>query len=623
MTWMRRLGAVGLAALGLFTLASASAVAYFTTSGAGSAAAGVSKLAAPSIASAEASPGGTVALAWSPVTAPGPGAVTYGVDRDGKAADGSCAAVLKVTTCVDNGVAAGRHEYVVTAHWRSWTTAGEETAVNVEGEEEETGVDHLVLNAGTTAPEAGEADDLTLTAVDGAGDPIDEYSGSHNITFSGAEASPSGKKPTVTNSSGKTVNFGSVTKLSFSSGVATVSGSKNGTMVVYAAGAAEIEASDGTLETEVPLSLLVSPGAATKLTLSAATTTPVAGEADALTIAATDAYGNTATSYSGSHELAYSGASASPGGNTPTVSDASGNEVAFGTATPTSFEAGTASVAGEANGVMRLYESGAATVKVSDGTLSATLATTTSVAATAKLQLAAATATPVSAAADNLTVTAQDPYANTTTSYTGVHELTFSGAAASPSGAAPTVVNSSGGTIAFGGATALNFKSGVATVSKSKNGVMTLYAASPAELTVSDGALSSPTPLAVTVSPGAAARFALSGVGVSAGALSSGCLFACTLTGLGNKGTVTAKVAVTDASGNTVSSLGGGHAAAVTTSGSGTIVGTPLPIPSSGPAESASAFTFSSKSSGNFSETITVAKSEGTAYTSATLAASR
>lgn len=127
----------------------------------------------------------------------------------------------------------------------------------------------------------------------------------------------------------------------------------------------------------------------------------------------------------------------------------------------------------------------------------------------------------------------------------------------------------------------------------------------------------------MTVTPAAAARFALSGVGVSAGALSPGCLFACTLTGLGNSGTVTAKVAVTDASGNTVNSLGSGHAVTVTTSGSDTIVGTPLPIASSGPAKSASAFTFTSKSSGNFSETITVAKSEGTAYTSATLAASR
>ena len=619
MRWARRLGVAGLLGVGLLALASASAAAYFTTSGAGNASVGVLDLAPPSIVAVTPAAGGDVTLSWNAVAPPGAGAVAYTVSRDGKGAAGTCAPTLTVTSCTDGGVVAGPHEYVVTARWRSWTAAGEGSTVEVT----EVGTEHLVLSAASATPDVDAADNLTVTAVDGAGATLTDYTGAHNVTFSGAEASPSGSKPTVSNSSGKATAFGSSTKLNFSAGVATVSGSKNGEMKLYAAGAAEIEASDGTLETEAPLSVLVTPGAATKITLSAATTTPVAGEADALTIAATDTYGNTATSYDGSHKLTYSGASASPGGNTPTVSDASGNEVAFGTATPTNFEAGTASVAGEANGAMRLYKSGAATVKVSDGALSATLATTTSVAAAANLQLAAATATPVSAASDNLTITAEDPWANTTTSYTGVHELTFSGAAASPSGGAPTVVNTSGSAIVFGGATALNFKSGVATVAKSKNGAMTLYAAGPAELTVSDGALPSATPLAVTVSPAAPTRFALSGVGVSAGALSSGCLFACTLTGLGNSGTVTAKVAVTDASGNTVSSLGSGHAATVTTSGSGTIVGTPLAIPSSGPAESATSFTFTSRSSGNFTETITVAKSQGTAYTSATLAASR
>ena len=616
----RRLGAAGLVALALpAVLASASALAYFTTTGAGNASVGVLDLVAPSIVAATPAAGGSVALSWSAVTPPGAGTVTYAVSRDGKGAGGSCTVTLSVTSCTDSGVAAGTHEYVVTAKWRSWTAAGEGRTVEVT----EAGTEHLVLSAASATPDVAAADDLTVTAVDGAGATLSGYTGSHNITFSGAEASPSGSKPTVSNSSGKATAFGSKTQLDFSAGVATVSGSKNGAMTLYAAGAAGIEASDGTLETEAPLSVVVTPGTATQLTLSAATTTPAAGEADALAIVATDTYGNTATSYSGSHDLTYSGASASPGGNTPTVSDAAGNAVAFGAATATSFAAGTASASGEANGVMRLYKSGAATVKVSDGSLSSTLATSTSVAAAAQLQLEAVTTTPVSAAADNLTITAQDPYANTTTSYGGTHELTFSGAAASPSGAAPTVVNASGSTIAFGGATALNFKSGVATVSKSKNGAMVLYAAGPANLTVSDGTLSNLAPLAVTVSPAVAARFALGGVGVSAGALSSGCLFACTLTGLGNKGTVTAKVAVTDASGNTVSSLGSGHAATITSSGSGTIVGTPLPIPSSGPAESATSFTFSSKSSGNFTETITVAKSEGTAYTSATLTASR
>jgi hypothetical protein len=55
----------------------------------------------------------------------------------------------------------------------------------------------------------------------------------------------------------------------------------------------------------------------------------------------------------------------------------------------------------------------------------------------------------------------------------------------------------------------------------------------------------------------------------------------------------------------------------------GTITGTPLAIPSTGAAETATAFTFTSKASGSFTETLTAAASEGTSYTSATLTASK
>ncbi len=132
-----------------------------------------------------------------------------------------------------------------------------------------------------------------------------------------------------------------------------------------------------------------------------------------------------------------------------------------------------------------------------------------------------------------------------------------------------------------------------------------------------------PTPLAITVSAGAAARWGITNVTISAGTLASNCIFTCTLTGLGNSGTVKAKVAVTDSVGNTVSALGTGHAAKVTTTGSGTISGSPLAIPATGPAESATTFTFTAKSSGSFTETLTVAFAEGTAYTAATLVASK
>jgi hypothetical protein len=276
---------------------------------------------------------------------------------------------------------------------------------------------------------------------------------------------------------------------------------------------------------------------------------------------------------------------------------------------------------------MKLYKPGATSPKVSDGSLpTATIAVavTVSAAPASKLTLAAASTTPVAAAADNLTTTALDPYCNTATSYTGAHNLTFSGASTSPSGAAPTVADSSGIAVAFGSATALNFTAGVASVSSAKNGVMKLNRVETANVSATDGSISTSVPIAITVSTGAAARLGLVQINISAGTLGSPCFFTCTLTGLGNSGTVTAKVAVTDSVGNTASNVGSGHTVKITTSGSGAIAGTPLTISETGLAESTSTFTFTGKSNGNFTETVTAANATGTpAYTSATLTASK
>jgi hypothetical protein len=480
----------------------------------------------------------------------------------------------------------------------------------------------LALTAVATTLAAGESDNLTITAFDTYGNTATAYAGTKSLTFSGA-AAVGANKPTVANSSGTATAFGTATTISFTAGIATtVTSTKNGVMKIYAAGKASVNVSDGTISNAAPLEVTVSPLTATKLALTATTTTPAVGEADNLTVTAQDTYGNTDPTYAGAKSLTYGGASASPVGNNPTVSDSSGNAVAFGSATPTSFSAGVAGVSGNANGVMKLYKIGAATITVSDGVLSGTLATTTTSTAT-KLILAATSTTPAPAVADNLTITAQDAYENTVTTYAGAKNLTFSGASASPNGTAPTVANSAGTATNFGTATAITFTAGVATVTTTKNGVMKLYRAESANVSVSDGTISS-TPIAITVSPLAASRWGFTSVTLSAGSLGANCVFACTVTGLGNSGTVKAKIAATDAYGNTVSALGTGHSAKVTvTSGSGTISGSPLAIPATGAAESATTFTFTSKSSGNFTETITAAFQEGTAYTAATLAASK
>ncbi|HTT93233.1 MAG TPA: fibronectin type III domain-containing protein [Solirubrobacterales bacterium] len=738
---------LGPAALGLclavMALAAAPALGYFSTTGSGTLTAGVASLGAPTISSAKAATGGTVTLAWSKATAPG--AVAYYVTRNGGAAGGDCPTIAEPENedfgCTDSGLEPGTYAYRVVAKYRSWTA----TSAAVEAKITIGAPDHFVLAVASTTPNAAAADNLTITAKDRAGTTVTSYTGSHSLTFEGAAPSPGGTAPTVSNSAGTAVAFGTATALTFSSGVATVSSSKNGVMKLYKAGPTTISVTDGAIESEVDPVVTVAPLAMSKLVLSAATATPTAGAEDALTVTATDTYGNTATGYTGSHSLVYSGASASANNNKPTVSDKSGNDVAFGTATPTSFTAGVAGVSGEANGQMVLYKAAAANIKVTEGSISsATVSITASPAGATALKLAAATATPTAGAADALTVTALDAYGNTATGYTGSHSLVYSGAAAGPAGDAPTVSDEAGTATAFGAATAtaftagvaavsgtangamvlykageaaaikvtegsmssaavnvtaaaataaslkltaatatpvvatadnltttaydaygntatgytgshsitfagpeagpsgtaatvsnssgtavnvgtatsLSFTAGVATVSSTKNGVFKAARSGAASLTATDGSISTAAALALTVSAGAAAKYAWVAPTISAGTLGSPCLFTCAITTLGNGGTFVAKVAVTDSLGNVVSNLGTANAVTVTATG-GSITGGSLTIATTGLAESTTAVTYKSPTSGSFSNTITAAKASGTAYTSATATASK
>lgn len=128
--------------------------------------------------------------------------------------------------------------------------------------------------------------------------------------------------------------------------------------------------------------------------------------------------------------------------------------------------------------------------------------------------LAAATTTPTAGAGDNLTITAKDIAGNTVTAYGGDQTLTFSGASAIGSNQ-PTVTSKTGSAVAFGTAETNTFTNGVATVSGSSNGVMTLYKAETANVTVSDGTHTGA--LSVTVGAAAAANItATSGGGQSA-----------------------------------------------------------------------------------------------------------
>ena len=129
----------------------------------------------------------------------------------------------------------------------------------------------FVLAAATTTPKAGEADNLTITAKDAGGNTAASYTGAHNLTFGPVADSPSGAHATVSNSSGTAINFGTATAISFTEGVATVSGGKNGAMTLVKAGATSITVTDGSITNGSGLAVTVSAGTAARIAWTKAT----------------------------------------------------------------------------------------------------------------------------------------------------------------------------------------------------------------------------------------------------------------------------------------------------------------------------------------------------------------
>ena len=122
---------------------------------------------------------------------------------------------------------------------------------------------------------------------------------------------------------------------------------------------------------------------------------------------------------------------------------------------------------------------------------------------------------------------------------------------------------------------------------------------------------------------GATSSLAFTHAVASAGVLSSPCYFTCTATSLGNSGTDQSSASRSPTPTATSSPhIGSGHSVAVTTTG-GTLTGGTIAIPATGAAESATEFVYTSKSNGNFTDTVKAATSAGTVYTNATITASK
>ena len=243
-------------------------------------------------------------------------------------------------------------------------------------------------------------------------------------------------------------------------------------------------------------------------------------------------------------------------------------------------------------------------------TATATSAPVTVAPATAHHFQVTVPATATAGTALSVTVTAQDIANATFTGYSGVKSLVWSGPGTPSGGLAPTFPAT------------VTFTNGVGTAS------VTLTKQEVTTLTATEGAVTG-TSSSIVVSAGGAARLAWTQVTISGGTLSSPCSFTCTATGVGNFGTFTARVAVTDDSGNPLSNLGAGHTVTVSTPTSGATSGgsftapTPgtsvtLTIASSGAAESTAAFTFRATNGNWGSNTFTAATASGTSYTTAT-----
>jgi phosphoribosylcarboxyaminoimidazole (NCAIR) mutase len=446
--------------------------AYWTATGTGGGSGPVGTLNAPTISSA--TPGaGTATLTWSAVTPPGSGSVSYYVQRNGGSPVGNCptqAAPTSVLTCTDSGLAKGTYTYTVTAVWRSWTVTSSPAQVTLASGAPH----HFVLSAATTTPTAGQADNLTITAVDAAGNTVIGYTGSHSLTFSGAGTIGS-FSPTVTNKSGAAINFGTATAITFANGVAAVSAGSNGAMTLYKAGTVTVSVTDTSIS-GTSASITIGAAAANKLSFTQSPGDTTAGVAFASQpkVTVQDQYGNTVTSDTSSVTIAVTGGAA-------TLSGCAAN--------PTAATAGVATFGG-----CTITTAGTYTLTATDGSLTSAVSGSFTIgpAAANKLSFTQSPGNTVAgvAFASQPQVTVQDQYGNTVTSDTSSVTIAVTGGAATLSGCAANPKPATAGS------------SGVVTFSGCKiTTVGTAY-----QLHATDGSLTAADSTAFNITPGAAKK---------------------------------------------------------------------------------------------------------------------
>jgi hypothetical protein len=259
--------------------------------------------------------------------------VSYYVTRDGGVPAGNCPTLASpsgMTSCTDSGLSIGSHTYKVVALWRTWTaTSSPVSAQVIPGP-----ATQFTLAATTTTPTAGAADNLTITAKDALGNTATAYTGSHNLTFGPVADSPSGAHATVSSATGTATNFGAATAITFTAGVATVSGANNGVMTLVKAGASSITVSDGTITNGAGLAVTVNAASAARLGWTQATSTGTLSSPCLFTctgtglgttgnfkanVSVTDSSGNTVSALGSGHTVSVTAASGTITGGSLTI----------------------------------------------------------------------------------------------------------------------------------------------------------------------------------------------------------------------------------------------------------------------------------------------------------------
>jgi hypothetical protein len=354
---------------------------------------------------------GTITVGWTPATQPTGVVVQYQVIRtDGPGSPATvCTVASSVTSCQDTGLIAGTpYDYSITAILDNWQTTPIKASAT-------TASPTLSIALSTNSTTAGTPITVqTITAmVGGVTDPT--YAGAKTITWSGLANSPSGGAASYPSSS-----------ITFTNGVATLTG-PGSTFTDDDAGNDTLAATD-TNATSVTGAVPLTIRAAAPISFSVPTPlTQNAGTAFNETVTALDPYGNTATGYTGSESITFTGPSDSPDGSAPI------------------YPASVTFAAGVGTAPITLFDAETATLTATQGFITGTSWTFTVNARGASSLIVSNPSTQSVGTSFNETVSALDPYGNPATGWTSVTRcVTFTGPSDSPDGTAPTYPSSSG-----------------------------------------------------------------------------------------------------------------------------------------------------------------------------------